>query len=294
MTRFSGYFAIVFSAILFGAGTIIIEFTYQSGLTPEVVVVAQIGFAVLISWAVVVMRREKSIILPRALWGSMVLQGAISGGMTSVLFFYALERLGASLATLLFFTFPAFVAFYHSLWCKTPMKKFQQAALILALVGLLFTVDIFHTKIIGLSGPFILIGLGSAMTNAFGSINGEKLLSKVDTFVVTAWSYTFSFLTLIGLYRPVWLFQKEFSVEQCLLLISGAVLNFAPLVFYFFAITCIGSGIASIVSTLEIPIALLFAYIFLGEVMTDIQIIGGFLITVSVFLLYYGSWKNIE
>jgi len=36
----------MFSAVLFGAGTMIIKFTYQSGLAPEVVLVAQMGLAV--------------------------------------------------------------------------------------------------------------------------------------------------------------------------------------------------------------------------------------------------------
>jgi drug/metabolite transporter (DMT)-like permease len=294
MTRLSGYFALICSALLFGAGSIVIKFTYQSGLTPEVVLVTQIGIAVLISWTVVALRDRKKVTMPRALWRAMVLQGAIAGGLTSLLFFYALDQLGASLATLLLFTFPALIALYHGIWCKIPIKKFQRIALILALLGLLFAVDVFHTQLINFSGESILIGIGAAITNAFGSINGEKLLNKVDTFVVTAWSYTFSFLTLLCLYRPEWLFYTSFSVEQSILLISGAVLNFAPLACYFFAITRIGSGIASIVSTLEIPITLLLAYAFLGETMIGIQLAGGILITVSVFLLYYGSWKSTK
>ena len=294
MTRFSGYLALLCSALLFGTATIIIKFTYQSGLTPEVVLVTQIGFAVLISWTVIALRNKRTVIPPRSLWGAMVLQGAIAGCLTSALFFQALDLLGASLATLLLFTFPAFVALYHGLWCKQPIRRFQQVALLLAFVGLLFAVDVFHSPITGFSGQSILIGLGAAVTNAFGSINGEKLLNKVDTFVVTAWSYTFSFLTLLCLYRPAWLLQTNFSFEQSILLISGAVLNFAPLACYFFAITRVGAGIASIVSTLEIPIALLLAYAFLGEAMSELQTVGGSLITLSVFLLYYGSWKSTE
>lgn len=294
MTQLSGYFALICSSILFGAGSIIIKFTYQSGLTPEVVLVTQIGIAVLISWTVVALKNRRKVILPRSLWGAMVLQGAIAGCLASMLFFQALDQLGASLATLLLFTFPAFVAFYHGLWCKIPIRRFQQVALILAFVGLLFAVDVFHTQLIDFSGQSILIGLGAAITNAFGSINGEKLLYKVDIFVVSAWSYTFSFLTLLCLYRPEWLFQTNFSGEQSILLISGAILNFAPVACYFFAITRIGAGIASIVSTLEIPIALLLAYVFLGETMIGIQLAGGILITMSVFLLYYGSWKSAK
>lgn len=294
MTRLYGYLALICSSILFGAASIIIKFTYQSGLTPEMVLVTQIGLAVVISWAVAVLKNGKKIIPPRALWGAMVLQGAIAGCLTSLLFFYALDQLGASLATLLLFIFPAFVALYHGLWLKIPIRRFQQVALLFAAVGLLFAVDVFHTKLIGVSGQSLLIGLGAALTNAFGSINGERLLNKVDTFVVTAWSYTFSFLTLFCLYRPEWLFQTNFSIEQSILLISGAVLNFAPLACYFFAITRLGSGISSIVSTFEIPISLLLAYAFLGEVMIGIQIVGGILITISVFLLYYDSWKSTE
>jgi len=294
MAQLSGYFAVAFSAVLFGAGTMIIKITYQSGLTPEIVLIMQIGLAVVISWGVVVLRNHKNFIPPRSLWGALALQGAIAGCVTSMLFFQALDRLGADLATLLLFTFPAFVALYQGIWGKTAVKKFQITALLMAFVGLLLVVDIFHTTIIEFSGAAIFIGIGAAITNAFGSIHGEKLLTTVDAFVVTAWSYTFSFITLLCLYRPEWIFHMNFSDEQGLLLILGAIFNFAPLVFYFLAITRIGAGIASIISTFELPIALVFAYVFLGETMTGIQIMGGFLITASVFLLYYKSWKSAE
>ncbi|SDF81779.1 DMT family transporter [Sporolituus thermophilus] len=286
MQSWLGYFLVLLSAVAFGASSVIIKFTYSTGLEPLPVLVIQNIVATTLAWLWVLITRKKAAI-PHALWLPMAAQGAVGGFLTSILFYTALDILGAALATLLIFTYPAFVALYNKLFRQVALATEQVAALVMALIGLIFSVDLFHAQWTVTDRWALLLGLGSAVTNAFLTLNGERLLAVVDTFVVTAWSFTFCTLMLLIVYRPVWLMAIDLSGLQFVLIFTGAVLLLAPVVIYLAGLRRIGAGIASIVSTAEIPITLALAWLFLHETMNEWQIFGGILITLSVVLLYY-------
>ncbi|EAX47167.1 protein of unknown function DUF6, transmembrane [Thermosinus carboxydivorans Nor1] len=286
MKNWFGYFLVLLGAAAFAASSVVIKFTYLTGLEPLPVLVIQNLVATTLAWGWVLINKKKATI-PRALWLPMAAQGAIGGFFTSILFYTALDILGAALATLLIFTYPAFVALYNKLFRQVKLTAVQVVALVLALIGLIFSVDLFHSQWTVTDRWALLLGLGSAVTNAFLTLNGERLLAVVDTFVVTAWSFTFCTLMLLIVYRPVWLTAIDLSGLQFGLIFVGAVLLLAPVVIYLAGLRRIGAGIASIISTAEIPITLVLAWLFLHETMNEWQIFGGMLITLSVVLLYY-------
>jgi drug/metabolite transporter (DMT)-like permease len=285
MDMWLGYLLVIAAAAVFGASSVVIKYTYLTGLSPVPVLIMQNIIALFLAWGWV-KASGKSAKVPAAMLPWLLAQGAIGGFLTSVLFFTALDALGAALATLLLFTYPAFVALYNVVFRKHKMTLVQQVALPLALLGLVFSVDVFGLAASPLAGGAILLALGAAVTNAFLSINGEKLVASFDVAVVMAWSLTFSTAMLLLIYQPTWLLHLSLSWCQALLVAAGAVSFLAPLVLYLAGIKRVGAGVASIISTAEIPFTLLLAWLFLGERLDWLQLVGGFLITISVLILY--------
>ncbi|MDR3565448.1 MAG: DMT family transporter [Negativicutes bacterium] len=285
MGNWYGYLLVLAGAAIFGASSVIIKYTYTTGLSPVPVLVMQGLISSTLVWVWVLFSGRKANIAA-AMLPAMVAQGAIGGFLTSLLFFSALESLGAALSTLLLFTYPAFVVVYQVLFARRLIARYEWAALVMALIGLIFCSDIFSLELGSVMAGAVLMALGSAVTNAFLTINGERLLAVYDTPVVTAWSMTFSTLMLLIVYQPTWLLTASLSWQQLLLVATGAVAFLLPLMLYLAGIKRIGAGIASIVSTAEIPLTLLLAWIFLGELLTGLQVFGGILIMASIVILY--------
>ena len=285
MGNWYGYFLVILSSVLFGASSVIIKFTYSTGLTPIPVLIMQNTLGMILAWGWVLVSGN-SAKLPRSLLPWMVAQGVLGGFLTSIFFYTALGQIGAALATLLLYTYPAFVVIYHVLFRDASLSSAQKLALVMALLGIVFCVDIFEAEIGQVAVWAIVLALSSAVSNAFISINGERLLSVCETPVVTAWQLTFSTATMYLVYQPFWLVQADLSIYQMSLVAGGALLCNIPLMIYYMGLKIVGANISSIISTAEIPFTLLLARLILQETLNGYQVVGGLLIMTSVIILY--------
>lgn len=285
MGNWYGYFLVIASAALFGASSVVVKFTYSTGLAPIPVLIMQNTCGMILAWGWVIASR-KSAKLPRPLVPRMAAQGVLGGFLTSILFYTALGQLGAALATLLLYTYPAFVVLYGVLFRDYTLGVSQKTALAMALVGIIFCVDILEAQVGRVALWAVALALGSAVTNAFISINGERLLAVCETPVVTAWALTFSTATMYLAYQPLWLLEANLSDQQMALVAGGAFLCNIPLMLYFAGLKRIGANISAIVSTVEIPFTLILAWLILQETLNGYQIVGGVLIMASVIILY--------
>lgn len=284
MGNWLGYFFVVLAAAVFGASSVVIKYTYSTGLEPIPVLIMQnlIGLALAWSWAAL---SGRGVRVPAALLPRLAAQGVVGGFLTSILFYTALGQIGAALATLLLFTYPAFVVLYNVIAGKSRPTAAQRVALIMALAGVAMCIDPGEIRWGTVAAGAVMMALASAVTNAFLSINAEGLLAVLEMPIFLAWSTTFSTVMLLIAYRPVWLLAVSLSWQQAALVLTGALIFVAPLVFYLAGLKRIGAGPASIISTAEIPFTLLLAWFFLQEVLTALQLAGGVLITVSVYIL---------
>lgn len=286
MDNWLGYALVVLAAAVFGASSIVIKYIYSTGLSPMQVLMVQNLVSMLLAWGWV-LTGKKNAAVPVRLRLSMVAQGAVGGFFTSALFYTALASLGAALSTLLLFSYPAFVVAYEVLFDKYRISKYEKIALATIFTGLLLAMNIFAVKIGPISPWPLVMGLASAVTYAFMNVNGEKLLSCLHTSVVTAWSLTFSTLAMLIFFQPLWLADLSLSELQAILLVLGSVVYILPLILLYAGIVRIGAGIASIISTAEIPFTPLLAWLFLGETFSILQVVGGILIIAGIVILYY-------
>jgi drug/metabolite transporter (DMT)-like permease len=287
------YLMMVLAAAVFGSSSVIIKYIYGTGLTAVTVLVIQGVLATGLAW-LWVMFPGSSPCIPGSLVFRMFCQGAIGSFLSVVLFYSALQYVGAALATLLLFTYPAFVLLYEKVCYRHPVRPNEKIAFVLAFLGLGCCVNLVELQWGTGMAWGIMLALGSALTNAFLYINGEKLLAVVNPQIVTAWSLTVSTLLLVAVYQPLWLLGTTFSWQQVVLLIASAITFVVPLMLYLAAIRRIGAGVAARISILEIPFTILLAGIVLQENLNWVQAIGGALITVSVLLIYWQPPYNEE
>jgi drug/metabolite transporter (DMT)-like permease len=274
---------ILLGACCYGFFAIFTKLIYRcSSLTPLDVTTWRFFIATLVIWLLwPLWRRQVSWRTIDRRRGLLFLAlGGLLGGL-ALAGFSALERVSATTYTLLLYTFPAMVAL-ASLALGEHLSPMGWAALGLALVGCALTVG----EAIALDDPLgvalVLLNamLYGAYLMAIGQLGrGTSGLLSSAIIIPGALMALAPFGIARGLQAPNtlqgWLAVLGLSVISTVL----------PIVLVFDGTTRVGASRASILSTMEPVLTVIWAAILLGEHIKPIQCIGGGLIIASVVLL---------
>lgn len=132
----------------------------------------------------------------------------------------------------------------------------------------------------------IIFGLLSAVFYAGVNIYAKYIVEDVPEVLVTFYSTTFSLLVLLIFNFP-FIFKLSsisfVSVKNAALL--AVFCEIIPLTLLYAAIKYVGPVTTSIISTIEIPSAAVLSFIFMGERLNIIQVMGIILVIICVILL---------
>jgi len=105
----TGAILVGLSALGYGFNPIFGKFAYQAGANAITIMAIRYCMAALVLWGMLALQKHRDPVpLSRRL--QLLAMGGLGMGVISLLYFTALQHIGASLATGLFYTYPAFVA----------------------------------------------------------------------------------------------------------------------------------------------------------------------------------------
>lgn len=211
----------------------------------------------------------------------LVLLGALGYTAQSFCFFSALNHLTVGLAVLLLYLHPALVLLAGAALGRQRLTPRKAALAAASFAGILLTVrgDLAGTPV-GLA-----FGIGAALIYTNYILVGEHLTPRTGvipaaTVIVLSAAVMFCLGTLVeGVRWP--------GTTGGWLAVAGiAVLGTALATVTFFAgVQRIGAGDAATLSTLEPVVALVLAFVFLGEQLGAVQLAGALLVIASAALL---------
>ena len=211
----------------------------------------------------------------------LVLLGALGYTAQSFCFFSALNHLTVGLAVLLLYLHPALVLLAGAALGRQRLTPRKAALAAASFAGILLTVrgDLAGTPV-GLA-----FGIGAALIYTNYILVGEHLTPRTGvipaaTVIVLSAAVMFCLGTLVeGVRWP--------GTTGGWLAVAGiAVLGTALATVTFFAgVQRIGAGDAATLSTLEPVVALVLAFVFLGEQFGAVQLAGALLVIASAALL---------
>ena len=211
----------------------------------------------------------------------LVLLGALGYTAQSFCFFSALNHLTVGLAVLLLYLHPALVLLAGAALGRQRLTPRKAALAAASFAGILLTVrgDLAGTPV-GLA-----FGIGAALIYTNSTLVGEHLTPRTGvipaaTVIVLSAAVMFCLGTLVeGVRWP--------GTTGGWLAVAGiAVLGTALATVTFFAgVQRIGAGDAATLSTLEPVVALVLAFVFLGEQLGAVQLAGALLVIASAALL---------
>jgi drug/metabolite transporter (DMT)-like permease len=281
------------SAATFGTSGTFASALIEAGWSPGAAVAIRISIAALIlAIPAVVMLRGRWHVLWRN-FGMVSIYGLVAIAGCQVFFFNAVQHLSVGVALLL--EYMGVILVVGWLWIRGGQRprRLTIAGSIAALLGLVLILDLVGDTKIDFVG--VLWGLGAAVGLAVFFILSARSDGELPPLAMASGGMTVGAVTLLALGAIGVLPMSantddvDFAGQQVswLVPVIGLSLVAAALAYVLgiSAARILGSKLASFVGLTEVLFAVLFAWLFLGELPTAMQLIGGLLIVAGVALV---------
>ena len=283
----SGTLLCLASAAAFGAMAVLGKLAYDDGATVGTLLAIRFLLAAALFWALVFTGdagRELRALGSRDLAVGLAL-GACGYAIQAGCYFAALERIDASLLSLLLYTFPAMVAVAAVARGRERIDRRRLAALVLSSGGLVLVVAGAGAGALDPLGA--ALGLGAAVVYSTYILVSEGIVGRMTPRVLAALVCTGAAASLtvasvlLGELRPGELTAAGWGWLACLAVVSTV----AAVSLFFAGLQRVGPTTASIVSTAEPVVTVLLAFLVFGELLGPVQLLGGALVLGAVLVL---------
>jgi drug/metabolite transporter (DMT)-like permease len=285
--RSSGTLLCLASGAAFGASAAFGKLAFDEGATVGTLLAVRFALAAGVFWlfALAAGGTREARALPRRDVAIALALGACAYALQAGCFFAALERIDASLLSLLLYTFPAIVAAAAVALGREPLDGRRLSALALALGGVVLVVA--GAGAGGLDPLGTALGLGAAVVYSGYILVSERIAARTRPLLLSAivctgaWATLAAGSALLGQLRPGELTAAGWGWLACLALVSTV----AAIGLLFAGLPRVGPTTASIISTVEPLVTVLVAFLAFGEVLDGAQIFGGALVLGAVLAL---------
>lgn len=279
----AGLLAIALAAALWAISAAVARDLFDRGVTPLELTTARATVAAL---GLAVVNRNWSLPHDRKSATTIVAFG-LSIALVTATYYLAIERLAVAVAVVLQYSAPVLVVLWVSLRDRRLPAREVFVALVLAVIGVAFASELPSADAGQLDLVGIAAGLASAVCFATYTLFSEKVEARYGptgamfrAFLVAA-----IFWNLIVIPSGEWS-AAPFRLENLApILFVGVLGTLVPFSLYVWGIRHVRPERAVIAATLEPPFAALFAWIWLGQNLTFMQITGGVLVIAAVVAL---------
>jgi drug/metabolite transporter (DMT)-like permease len=281
--RSSGTLMCLGSGAAFGAMAIFGKLAYDEGANVGTLLAVRFTIAAAVFWVLLPRREIGAIDAGDAAAG--IALGACGYALQAGLYFSALQRIDASLLSLLLYTFPAIVAAAAVALGRERLDGRKLAALGLASGGLVLVVAGAGAGALDPLGA--ALGLGAAVVYSAYILVSDGIAARVAPRVLAALVCSGAAAALaagsaaLGELRPGDLTATGWGWIACLALVSTV----GAIGLFFAGLKRVGPTTASILATVEPLVTVLLAFLVFGETLGGVQLAGGALVVAAVLVL---------
>ena len=248
---------------------------------------------VLIVWVLATNRSAFRITAREALM--LATYGIVGVAMCQWFYFESISRIPITVSLLIEFMAPIFVVLFVRFVWHQPVRSTVWGGLALSIVGLALVQEVWNGITLNKLGLLFAIGSMSCLIVMY--LIGDRASARRDPVSLLMWAFTFS-----ALFFAVLRSWTQFPIESLTAHVTpfeGSSYNYpiwpfftymvlfgtvAPYILVINSMRHIGGAGASIMGITEPPIAAIAAWIVLGEALSIIQILGGFVILAGVYI----------
>lgn len=276
-----GILYILISGISFGLLPWFARIAYDHGADPLGMLIARFSLAA-IGLVIIRMIHQRGVAWPRGkTLGQLIGLGALGYAGQSSFYFFGIERIDVSLATVIFYSYPVFVVLAG--WAIWGTKPSVRVSLCLAIVVAGTALTAGQVRAGSFTG--VLLMLGAAGWYTIYIVVASKVTPKVGALT----SLTVIMLSAAAAHLVAWpLHQSSVPTDASGWWATGAAAFVSTIIamgFFLAGVARLDAGVASVLSTIEPVVSIAVGVIALNEQLTPVRTMGALAVLLGVSLL---------
>ena len=281
-----GYLFVIGAAVLWASSGVAGKSLFSGGVTPFELVQIRVTVSTVLLALVFSLHNRTLFRIRASDMAYFFLLGGVAMALVQITYFYAVSKIQVAAAIFLQYLAPILVAFYAVCFWKERLTLTKFMSLLLSLLGCYLVVGGYDIHLLRMNWVGIVSAVSSALCFAAYTLLGEKGMHRYTPWTVLFYAFFFAAISWHLFYPPFHYLRAGYTLGQWgwmfYISVMGTVLPFA---LFFMGINLIRSTRASITATLEPISAGLFAYLFLGEGLASLQVVGGAMVVGAIVLL---------
>ncbi len=225
-----------------------------------------------------------------------VIIGIICQAMFNLCYFKAIDIVGVSIAAVLLYTSPLFLAIFSKVCYKENITRSKLFSLILCFIGAIMAVTGGRLDFQGLNAFGLLLGILSAIAYALMPTISKNALKEFSSSTILVYSFLFGAIFMIPSSKPweILNYANNLDVLFCMLMLGIVP---AALAYIFYA-TGISKGVelsvAGVVASVELVGSVIIGCTILGESFSLGKLFGVMLMLISAVVALNLSYDEIR
>lgn len=284
---------VILGAFLFGFNGSMSKVVMAAGISPEQLTFFRVLGTALIAGGVLLATDRTQFRLTRREVGWFAMLGVGGLAMVQWLYSVAISLLPVGVALLFEYTAVVLIALTARVVLKEHVRPRLWWAIGIMLIGLAVVAQVWDSP---LSGLGVLAGFGAAVAYAFYFLGGERSVAGRPAMAVAFWAAAFATMFWLIFARwwklPLAAYSDEVSFGGALetvaapmwlpLLAIVTLGGFAPFTLIFMSLRHISATASGLLASSEVVFAFVVAWVWLGEALAPIQIVGSTLVLVAI------------
>ena len=287
---------LITAAFGFAAGGVAAKVLREANLDAFRLTQIRITSAALILLIIALIKGKKQLAVKRSEIKDLVLFGVIGIAVVNSFYYFALKYLYVSVALIIEFTAPIWIALYLRFVKKKNISRTAWIGIICAFSGLVLISQVWTSKSLHPLG--VIVAILDALALAYYFLTVDRLGQNRSSLSLTTWGMGIAAI-FWAIALPWWNFPFEFLTQTFSL--SGELSRFSapgwalilwivvtatviPYLLTVAAIKKLSASTSSVIAMLEPIIAGVIAWILLNEAFTNIQLFGCAVVLFGIYL----------
>ncbi len=283
---------VVIAASSYGTLSTMVKLAIAGGYTASEAVASQYIVGFLLALVIYLITQRK---LPRFNGGfKIVLLAGIFTATTGIVYGQALIYLPASLAVVMLFQFTWIGTLIDCILRKRLPSRPEVISLIVLFLGTILAAGVLDVDLSGIHWKGWVYGLAAALSFSLNMTVNTKQVKGMNTTTRLLF-VSFIAAVMIGIFQsPEIIWNGKLFTESLLFygLGLGLLGIIIPIYLFVIAVPKVGGAVSSILSAMELPVAVIVSVLVLSESLTTLQIVGIVIILLGMCIPTYADIRR--
>ncbi len=273
---------VVFAASCYGTLSTMVKLAIEEGYSASEAVSSQyiIGFMLALLLYITTQRK-----LPRLYGGfKIILLAGVFTGATGIVYGQALIYLPASLAVVMLFQFTWIGTLIDCILRKRWPTRTEVISLIILFIGTILAAGVLDVDLSGIDLRGWIYGFAAAVSFSLNMNINTKQVEGMNTTTRLLFVSFIAAIMITMFQSPEIVWNGKLFTESLLFygLALGLLGIIVPIYFFVIAVPKVGGALSSILSAMELPVAVIVSVLVLSEALSWLQVLGIIVILIGM------------